>query len=109
LPSVALASAAPLGRRSRAARAGTAAIVPPNTTHSVRALAASAVIVVDQGVRTDVGAASAELAIDFRNPTDAAVPFEIRNHGRGDAGSGRAASVSRHRSAPSKDFCGPTS
>jgi quercetin dioxygenase-like cupin family protein len=47
------------------AGAGSAAVVPPNTAHSVRALTASTVIVVDEGQRDDIG--GGELAA--RTPT----------------------------------------
>jgi quercetin dioxygenase-like cupin family protein len=50
---------------------GAAAIVPPNTAHSVRSLTASIVIVVDQGVRTGVGGGErAALSIELRAPAD---------------------------------------
>jgi hypothetical protein len=74
-----------IGGDTYRAGAGAAAIVPPNTAHSVRALAASVVIVVDQGVRADVGGGErAAFSIEFLPSAGGEVPFEIHNHGRGE-------------------------
>jgi len=45
---------------SRKARAGSVAIVPPNTRHSVRALSRSRVIVVDYPIREAFGMPASE-------------------------------------------------
>lgn len=65
------------------AGAGAAVVVPPNTAHSVRALEASTVIVVDEGQRGEVGGGErATLSIELGAPDGAAIAIEIRNHGR---------------------------
>ena len=72
-----------IGGESFRAGAGAAAVVPPNTAHSVRALIASTVIVVDEGRRGEIGGGErAALSIELGRPDDAAIPFEIRNQGR---------------------------
>jgi len=65
------------------AGAGAAAVVPPNTAHSVRALAASTVIVVDEGQRGEVGGGKrAAFSLDLATSDDSVIALEIRNHGR---------------------------
>ena len=46
-----------IGEQTRLARAGSVAIVPPNTTHSVRAVTDGRSIVVDYPTRSSVGGA----------------------------------------------------
>jgi quercetin dioxygenase-like cupin family protein len=63
------------------AAAGSAALVPPNTAHSVRALAASSVIVVDAPLRAQVGGRGrAAFAIRFERFAGS-IAYEIANHG----------------------------
>lgn len=63
--------------------AGSAAVVPPHTAHSVRALAPSRVIVVDQGVRGEIGGGGrAALSVELELSGADAIVLEIRNHGR---------------------------
>ena len=65
------------------ARAGAAAVVPPNTAHSVRALAPSTVIVVDEGQRGEIGGGQrAALSIELSTSVDGVIALEIRNRGR---------------------------
>jgi quercetin dioxygenase-like cupin family protein len=65
---------------------GAAALVPPDTAHSVRALTASTVIVVDGQLRGAVGGGErAALTITFDPPSASGTAFEIRNRGRTDA------------------------
>ena len=72
-----------IGGDSFRAGAGAAAVVPSNTAHSVRALVASTVIVVDEGRRGEVGGGErAAFSIEIGRPDAAAIPFEIRNQGR---------------------------
>jgi quercetin dioxygenase-like cupin family protein len=61
--------------------AGSAALVPPNTAHSVRALTASSVIVVDAPLRAQVGGRGrAAFAIRFERFADE-ILYEITNQG----------------------------
>ena len=63
--------------------AGTAAVVPPHTAHSVRALAPSTVIVVDEGLRGEIGGGfRAALSVELDASDADAIRLEIRNHGR---------------------------
>ncbi len=72
-----------IGSESFRAGTGAVAIVPPNTAHSVRALEASAVIVVDEGRRGEMGGGvRAALSVEIRARTPAAIELEIVNHGR---------------------------
>jgi len=81
-----------IGGDSHRAGPGCAALVPPNTAHSIRALKESSVIVVDRPLRGAVGGTGrAALAIRFTSPVDLTrasgdarivFPFEIRNLGR---------------------------
>jgi mannose-6-phosphate isomerase-like protein (cupin superfamily) len=65
------------------AGAGAAAVVPPHTAHSVRALAPSAVIVVDEGFRGEIGGGQrAALAVELRASDAGGLELEIRNLGR---------------------------
>ncbi len=65
------------------AGAGSAAVVPPNTAHSVRALAPSTVIVVDEGLRGEIGRGQrAALSVELDVSSDSAIMLELRNHGR---------------------------
>lgn len=65
------------------AGAGSVALVPPNTAHSVRAIAASVVIVVDTPLRGEVGGSGrAAFAIQFAPFAPPTLAFEIRNQGR---------------------------
>jgi mannose-6-phosphate isomerase-like protein (cupin superfamily) len=83
-----------IGEDRHRAGPGAAALVPPNTAHSVRAIAASTVIVVDAPRRGAVGGSGrAALAIQFSKFLDPsfapigepiAISFVIRNHGRSD-------------------------
>jgi len=72
-----------IGGESFRAGAGIAAVVPPNTAHSVRALLSSTVIVVDEGRRGEIGGGErAALSIEIGRPEDAEIPFQVRNNGR---------------------------
>lgn len=81
-----------IGGDSHRAGPGCAALVPPNTAHSIRVLKESSVIVVDRPLRGAVGGTGrAALAIRFTSAVDVvrasgdtrvAIPFEVRNLGR---------------------------
>ncbi|MGH9886262.1 MAG: cupin domain-containing protein, partial [bacterium] len=81
-----------IGGESHRAGPGCAALVPPNTAHSIRVLTESSVIVVDRPLRGEVGGTGrAAFAIRFTSAVDVArapgdvriaFPLEIRNVGR---------------------------
>jgi len=73
-----------VGAETHRAGPGMAALVPPNTAHSVRALETSSVIVVDTPRRGAVGGgARAALTIELAPAGDDAVAFRIENVGAG--------------------------
>jgi unsaturated pyranuronate lyase len=71
-----------IGAATHRAGPGIAALVPPNTAHSVRALEASSVIVVDTPLRSAVGGGKrAALAIALEPVDEDAIRFSIENVG----------------------------